>query len=35
MDHGFMPIVVRVVSQDEYASWLAARRAPEPTAGAR
>jgi cytochrome c oxidase subunit 2 len=32
-DHGFMPIVVRAVSKDEYASWLAAekaRRAPAP-----
>ena len=30
-DHGFMPIVVRAVSKDEYATWLAAeqaRRAP-------
>jgi cytochrome c oxidase subunit 2 len=32
-DHGFMPIVVRAVSKDEYASWLAAekaKRAPAP-----
>jgi cytochrome c oxidase subunit 2 len=35
MDHGFMPIVVRVVSQDAYASWLAERRAPPPSAGER
>lgn len=27
MDHGFMPIVVRVTSQQEYESWLAERRA--------
>ena len=27
MDHGFMPIVVRVVSKDEYASWLGTQRA--------
>ena len=37
-DHGFMPIVVRAVSKDEYASWLAAekaKRAPaEPAAPA-
>jgi cytochrome c oxidase subunit 2 len=26
MDHGFMPIVVNVVSRDEYASWLADRQ---------
>jgi heme/copper-type cytochrome/quinol oxidase subunit 2 len=26
MDHGFMPIVVRVVSKDEYASWLSSQR---------
>ena len=26
MDHGFMPIVVRVVSRDEYDSWLGSRR---------
>ena len=26
-DHGFMPIVVRAVSKDEYASWLAAEKA--------
>ena len=26
MDHGFMPIVVDVVSRDEYASWLAERQ---------
>ena len=27
MDHGFMPIVVRVVSQNEYDSWLTSQRA--------
>jgi cytochrome c oxidase subunit 2 len=27
MDHGFMPIVVRVTSQQEYESWLAEQRA--------
>ena len=27
MDHGFMPIVVRVTSRDEYNSWLSAQRA--------
>jgi cytochrome c oxidase subunit 2 len=27
MDHGFMPIVVRVTSQEEYESWLNAQRA--------
>jgi cytochrome c oxidase subunit 2 len=26
-DHGFMPIVVKVVSQDEYADWIAAKQA--------
>ena len=26
-DHGFMPIVVRAVSKEEYASWLAAEKA--------
>ena len=36
-DHGFMPIVVKAVSKDEYASWLAAekaRRAPAEPAPA-
>ena len=36
-DHGFMPIVVRAVSKDEYASWLAAekaKRAPAPAPAA-
>ena len=32
MDHGFMPIVVRVVGQDEYEAWLAAMQ-PQPSAG--
>ena len=27
MDHGFMPIVVRVASQEEYDAWLSAQRA--------
>ena len=27
MDHGFMPIVVRVASQEEYDSWLSSQRA--------
>jgi cytochrome c oxidase subunit 2 len=31
MDHGFMPIVVRVVSKDEYDSWLAEQQAPALT----
>jgi cytochrome c oxidase subunit 2 len=35
MDHGFMPIVVRVVSQDAFDRWLAEKRGPEPTVGAR
>jgi cytochrome c oxidase subunit 2 len=26
-DHGFMPIVVKVVSQEEYADWIAAKQA--------
>ena len=29
MDHGFMPIVVRVVSHDEYESWLASQKQPQ------
>jgi cytochrome c oxidase subunit 2 len=33
MDHGFMPIVVRVASQDEYETWLAARQARPSTGG--
>jgi cytochrome c oxidase subunit 2 len=31
MDHGFMPIVVRVVSQDEFDSWLAEQETPALT----
>jgi heme/copper-type cytochrome/quinol oxidase subunit 2 len=27
MDHGFMPIVVRVASQEDYDSWLNSQRA--------
>ncbi len=30
-DHGFMPIVVRAVSKDEYASWLASAKASGAT----
>ena len=26
MDHGFMPIVVNVVSQDDYKAWLASQQ---------
>jgi heme/copper-type cytochrome/quinol oxidase subunit 2 len=26
MDHGFMPIVVRVASQEEYEAWLGERQ---------
>jgi cytochrome c oxidase subunit II len=33
MDHGFMPIVVRVVSRSEYESWLANRQAPSAAGG--
>ncbi|HEY7672635.1 MAG TPA: cytochrome c oxidase subunit II [Gammaproteobacteria bacterium] len=35
MDHGFMPIVVRVVSQDAYQSWLTEKLGAQPTAGER
>jgi cytochrome c oxidase subunit 2 len=31
MDHGFMPIVVQVVSQDEFKDWLAKQAAPNLT----
>jgi cytochrome c oxidase subunit 2 len=31
MDHGFMPIVVRVVSKDEYDRWLAEQKPPAVT----
>jgi heme/copper-type cytochrome/quinol oxidase subunit 2 len=27
MDHGFMPIVVRVASQEDYDAWLSTQRA--------
>jgi cytochrome c oxidase subunit 2 len=27
-DHGFMPIVVHAVPEDEYAAWIASKRAP-------
>jgi cytochrome c oxidase subunit 2 len=33
MDHGFMPIVVRVTSQEEYEAWLGERR-PQPSSPA-
>jgi cytochrome c oxidase subunit 2 len=32
MDHGFMPIVVNVVSRTKYDEWLAAQKAPVATA---
>lgn len=35
MDHGFMPIVVRIVSEDAYEGWLAQRRQPQATEGER
>jgi cytochrome c oxidase subunit 2 len=31
-DHGFMPIVVKVVPQDEYRTWLAAQKSGDDTA---
>ena len=31
-DHGFMPVVVKVVTKEEYAAWLAAQKAPAQTA---
>ena len=34
MDHGFMPIVVRVLSKPDYEAWLAAQKAPAPTSAA-
>lgn len=34
-DHGFMPIVVRVVPKAEYQNWLAARKAGDTAAAAR
>jgi cytochrome c oxidase subunit 2 len=33
-DHGFMPVVVKVVPKDEFDAWLAARRAPAAVAAA-
>ena len=33
-DHGFMPIVVRVVEQAEYESWLAGQKAARQAAAA-
>lgn len=33
-DHGFMPIVVKAVPKEEFAAWLAARKAPAATAAA-
>ena len=33
-DHGFMPVVVKVVTKEEYAAWLAAQKAPAQSAEA-
>jgi cytochrome c oxidase subunit 2 len=33
-DHGFMPVVVKVVTKAEYAAWLAAQKAPAQSADA-
>jgi len=33
-DHGFMPIVVKVVPRDEFDAWLAAQKAPAATVAA-
>jgi cytochrome c oxidase subunit 2 len=33
-DHGFMPIVVKVLPKDEYAAWLAAQKAAAAPADA-
>jgi cytochrome c oxidase subunit 2 len=29
MDHGFMPIVVRVTSREEYDAWLSSQQSPQ------
>jgi cytochrome c oxidase subunit 2 len=31
-EHGFMPVVVNVVSQEEFAKWLASKKAATPVA---
>jgi heme/copper-type cytochrome/quinol oxidase subunit 2 len=31
MDHGFMPIVVRVLSRTEYDTWLSSQKAAAQT----
>jgi cytochrome c oxidase subunit 2 len=31
-EHGFMPVVVNVVSQEEFAKWLASKKAPATAA---
>ena len=31
MDHGFMPIVVRVLSRTEYETWLASQKSAAQT----
>jgi heme/copper-type cytochrome/quinol oxidase subunit 2 len=31
MDHGYMPIVVEVVSREEFDAWMAERAAPALT----
>ena len=33
-DHGFMPVVVEVLPQDEFDAWLAARKAERQAAAA-
>lgn len=33
-EHGYMPVVVNVVSQDEFKTWLASRKAPAKVAAA-
>jgi cytochrome c oxidase subunit 2 len=33
-DHGFMPVVVKVVTKEEYAAWLAGQKAPAQSADA-
>ena len=32
-DHGYMPVVVEVVEQEQFDSWLSERRAPEAVSG--
>jgi len=31
MDHGFMPIVVRVLSKNDYEAWLASQKSETQT----